>query len=174
MTITSFASPTSVSWDDFTPVGSKIRDPHDGTDVDALTQYEFFMPTRPARRDGAMFALDDSLVLLITPDCQVWTGVSQTAALLSHEQFHYHVGVVIARAAARHFNRLRASTEAGLLAALTAASQLHFVTRNKLLQSRYDVDTQHGTNAHYQKLWKDRMATCLGNADADQLGGFFL
>ena len=174
MTITSFASPRTVSWDDFTSVASKIRDPHDGTDQDALTNYEYFLPNRPARKDGAMFALDDSLVLLITPDCKVWTGVSQTAALLSHEQFHYHVGVVIARAAARHFNRLRASTEAGLGAALAAATKLHFTTRNMLIQSRYDTDTHHGTNAYYQKVWKDRMATCLGNADAEQLGGFFL
>lgn len=174
MTITSFASPNTLSWDDFTPVAAKIRDPHDGTDVDALTQYDFFLPTRPARRDGAMFALDDSLVLLITPNCQVWTGVAQTAALLSHEQFHYDVGVVIARQAARHFNRLRALTEGGLLAALTSARILHFVTRNRLIQSRYDTDTHHGTSAHYQKIWKDRMATCLAAADADQIGGFFL
>lgn len=174
MTITSFASPATLSWSDFTTVSSRIRDPHDGTDVDAVTQYEFFLPDRPARRDGSQFALDDSLVLLITPDCQVWSGVSQTAALLAHEQFHYDVGVVIARAAARHFNRLRASTEAALGTALASATRLHFVTRNKLIQSRYDTDTHHGTNAHYQRIWKKRMADCLKNPNADQIGGFFL
>lgn len=174
MTITSFASPNTLSWDDFIPVGAKIRDPHDGTSADALTQYDYYLPTRPARKDGAVFALDDSLILLITPNCQVWTGVLQTAALLAHEQFHYDVGVVIARQAARHFDRLRAFTEAGLGAALNSATVLHFVTRNKLLQSRYDIDTLHGTNAHYQKIWKDRMAKCLANKNADQIGGFFL
>jgi len=174
MTITSFASPANLTWDDFTVVAARPRDPHDGTAVDALTQYEFFMPNRPARRDGAMFALDDSLVLLITPDCQVWSGVQQTEALLNHERFHYNVGVVIAREAARHFDRLRAITEAGLATALEAARVLHFVTRNELIQKRYDKDTQHGTNAHYQRIWTQRMTDCLGNPRANQIGGFFL
>lgn len=174
MTITSFASPTTVTWDDFTVVSTRPTDPHDATAVDALTQYDFFMPRRPARRDGVMFALDDSLILLITPNCQVWSGVLQTDALLNHERFHYEVGVVIAREAARHFDRLRASTEAALITALETARVLHFVTRNRLIQQRYDKDTHHGTNAHYQRIWTQRMTECLANSDANQIGGFFL
>jgi hypothetical protein len=174
VTITTFASPKSLSWSDFTTVSSKPTDPHDGSKVDALTQYEFFMPRRPARRVDGDYMLDDSLILLITPKCLVWNGVSKTARLLAHEQFHYDVGVVIARAAAKHFNRLRASTQAKLLKLLTHARNLHFVTRNKLIQQRYDIDTHHGTNAHYQKVWKDRMKKCLANPKADQIGGFFL
>jgi predicted secreted Zn-dependent protease len=86
--------------------------------------------------------------------------VSKTAKPLAHEQFHYDVSVVLARAAAKHFNRLRASTKAKLLKLLTQASSLHLVTRNQLVQQRYDIDTHHGTNAHYQKVWKDRMKQC--------------
>jgi len=174
MTITSFASPKSLSWSDFTPVSAKPKDPHDGTEVDALTQYEYYLPKRPFKKDGDSYVLDDSLILLITPNCKVWTGVKQTTKLLAHEQFHYDVGVVIARAAVMHFNRLRAPTEDKLKALLRSAAQLHFVTRNKLLQKRYDTDTHHGTNAHYQKIWKNRMTKCLSNSKATQLGGFFL
>lgn len=174
MAITVFASPQTLAWTNFTPVPNRIRDPNDGTLVDALTRFEYFLPVRPPRRVNGRFALADPLTLLITPNAQVWTGVRQTAALLSHEQFHYDVGIVVARAAARHFMSLRAASQSALGRALARASYLHFHTRAGLIQSRYDRDTRHGTNARYQGIWKRRMAACLSNPKADQIGGFFL
>ncbi|MCP4783052.1 MAG: hypothetical protein GY903_20625 [Fuerstiella sp.] len=174
MTITSFASPATLQWSHFTPVPNRPRDPHDNTEVDALTMYDYLLPARAARRVGSLFALNDSLVLLITPNCRVWRNCPRTPALLAHEQFHYDVGIVVARAAVRHFSALRASTSAALGTALAAATRLHFSTRNNLIQRRYDIDTRHGTNSHYQRIWKNRMATCLANPSADQIGGYFL
>ena len=174
MAITAFASPTTLTWSNFTPVSSRIRDPHDGTLVDALTEYQFFMPSRSPRRVDGQFAVADPLVILITPRAQVWTGVRQTAALLSHEQFHYDVGIVIARAAAKHLMALRAASASALASELAKASRLHFVTRNKLIQQRYDKDTQHGTNSRYQGIWKGRMRACVSNPRSDRIGGFYL
>lgn len=174
MAITVFASPQKLTWMDFTPVANQIRDPADGTRVDALTRFEYLLPFRPPRRVNGQFAFAESLTLLITPKCMVWTGVRQTEKLLLHEQFHYDVGILTARALARHLMALRAPSQVELGAQAQKAIRLHFVTRNHLIQACYDKDTKHGQNSHYQKIWKDRMQTCLAKSNPKTIGGFFL
>ena len=113
------------------------------------------------------------MTITITPNARVWSGVAQTAALLSHEQWHYDIGTATGRALARDLSRAR-GTIPELITILTNAVQLHFMTRAGLLQKRYDIDTRHGTNTHYQGVWKARMTSCLANPNASQLGGFYL
>ena len=174
MAITVVANPVSLTWANFRPSASKIIDPNDGTLVDALTQFNYNLPNRPPRMVDGQFAMADPNIIRITPNSQVFTGVLQTAALLSHEQFHYDVGIVTARAFARQLMRLRAPNLAALRAAIQSAVQLHFTTRARLIQRRYDLDSRHGTNAHYQHIWKNRMVSCLANPHSNQLGGFWL
>lgn len=174
MAITVVANPVNLTWANFTPSPSMIVDPNDGTLNDALTRFNFTMPNLPPRRVAGQFAMADPNVITITPNAQVFTGVLQTPTLLSHEQFHYDVAIVIARVLARDLMALRAPSQADLINAVQNASQLHFKIRARLLQRRYDLDTQHGTNAHYQKIWKSRMAACLADPHSNQLGGFWL
>jgi hypothetical protein len=174
MAITVVATPATLTWADFTPSASQLVDPGDGTLVDALTRFDFNLPNLPPRHVGGQLAVADPNVITITPNAQVFTGVAQTAALLAHEQFHYDVGIVTARGLARELMALRAPNLAALITAVQNASRLHFTTRAGLLQRRYDLDSRHGTNAHFQKIWKDRMTTCLAHPRSDQLGGFFL
>jgi len=174
MAITVVANPINLTWANFRVTPNKILDPADGTMQDSFTKFDFAMPALPARNVGGKLALADPMTITITPNAQVWSGVVQSAALLSHEQFHYDVGVVTARAFARELSRLRKDTQAELVTALRAAETLHFITRTGLLQKRYDLDTRHGTQAHYQKIWKDRMTLCLSNPNSTRLGGFWL
>jgi hypothetical protein len=174
MAITVTATPATLAWGDFTVVTTQIVDPGDGTLVDAVTRFDFDFPDLPARNIGGMMALADPNVITITPNAQVWSGVRQTAALLSHEQFHYDVGIVIARALARQLTALRAPNQAALGALVREAARLHFQTRAGLLQRRYDIDTDHGAIALYQGIWKRRMTDCLANPRSEQLGGFWL
>ena len=174
MTITVDANPVSLEWRHFRPSATRIVDPNDGTFVDAVTQFNFDLRDLPPRMVDGQFAMADPNVIRITPNSQVFTGVLQTPALLSHEQFHYDVGIVIARAFARKLMRLRAVDQTALRTAIHSAVQLHFMTRARLIQRRYDMDTRHGTNAHYQTIWKNRMFSCLANPRSDQLGGFWL
>jgi hypothetical protein len=174
MAITVVANPATLSWSDFRPVPEKIKDPNDGTLIDALTRFNFSLPTLPPRTIGGQLALADPLVITITPNAQVWRGLAQTAALLSHEQLHYDVGMVTGRALARQLMQLRAPNLPSLASALQAATRLHFTTRAGVLQSQYDQDTGHGTKADQQKSWKDKMTACLANSLADQLAGFLL
>lgn len=174
MAITLQANPTTLTWKNFNPTPTRITDPADGTLVDAYTTFGYNIPNLPLRRINGQLALADPMVVTITPNARVWTGITQTVALLSHEQFHYDVGIVTGRALARHMMRLRAGDIPSLRNLLQNTVRLHFQTRAGLLQKRYDIDTRHGTNARYQRIWKNRMVNCLANPRSDQLGGFYL
>lgn len=174
MTIAVIATPVTLAWRNFTTVAGPLIDPADGQSVDALTAFNFNLPTLPPRTVAGQLAVADPNVLTITPNAQVVAGVPQTPALLSHEQFHYDVGIVTARALARHLAALRAPNVAALGTAVREAARLHFTTRAGLIQRRYDLDTRHGTNAHYQRIWKNRMAACLANPRSETIGGFYL
>jgi len=174
MAITVLANPVSLTWANFTPRAARIVDPNDGKLVDALTRFNFDMPSLPLRMVAGQFAMADPNIITITPNAQVFRGVLKTPDLLSHEQFHYDVGIVTARALARQLMDLRAPNQAALAIAVQNAALLHFTTRARLLQSRYDLETQHGINANFQRIWKDRMTSCLANPNSDQLGGYLL
>lgn len=174
MAITVRANPANLTWPNFTVVPNKILDPADGTLQDAYTAFDFAMPALPPRAVDGKLAFADPMTITITPNARIWSGVTQTAALLSHEQLHYDVGIVTAKAFVRELSRLRKNTQAELVTALRAAETLHFGTRTGLLQKRYDLDTKHGTQAHYQRIWKERMRVCLADSDATHLGGFWL
>ena len=174
MAITIVANPASLAWVNFTPSAARILDPNDGTLNDALTRFNFNLPDLPPRMVAGQFAMADQNVITITPNAPVFTGVLQTPTFLSHEQFHYDVGIVTGRALARELMALRPPNLAALTSAVQNAARLHFTTRARLLQRRYDLDTRHGANAHFQKIWKTRMTSCLANPHSDQLGGFFL
>lgn len=174
MAITVQANPINLTWSNFSVTPNQILDPTDNTLQDAYTTFRFNIPDLPPRTVNGQLALADPLNITITPYARVWSGVRQTAALLSHEEWHYHVGIVVARSFAREAARLRAADMNGLRTAFQNAFNLHFITRVRLLQRRYDLDTQHGIQAHYQKIWKDRMTACLSNSNSEHLGGFWL
>ncbi|MEZ5347437.1 MAG: hypothetical protein R2681_18035 [Pyrinomonadaceae bacterium] len=174
MAITVQANPVNLTWTNFTVVPNKILDPADGSLQDSYTKFDFSMPAMPPRTVDGKLALADPLTITITPNARIWSGAPQTDELLSHEQLHYDVGIVTARAFAREISRLRKDTQAELVLALRAAETLHFITRTGLIQKRYDIDTRHGAQTHYQKIWKDRMTACLANVNSTQIGGFWL
>ena len=174
MAITVLALPSALIWANFTTVAGPLIDPADGHSVDALTAFNYNLPTLPPRTIGGQWAMADPNVMTITPNAQVVAGVAQTPGLLSHEQFHYDVGIATARALARHLAALRAPNQAALGAAVRDAADLHFNVRAGLIQRRYDTDTRHGTNAHYQRIWKSRMSACLVNPRSETIGGFYL
>ena len=173
MAITVTASPTRLSWSDFVQLGQVI-DPNDGTPQDSVTRFNYSIPDQPPRTVNGHQALAENLVITITPNAVVRTGASQTAALLEHEQLHYDVGIVTARALARELMALRAHDVPTLASLLRQAVHLHFERRAGLIQDRYDRDSAHSRNAHYQLVWNHAMASCLANPHADRILGWWL
>ena len=176
MTIQAVAIPSSLSWSDYAVTGHRIPDPHDLHLQDCVTNFEWiFTPDLQAVQQGNQFRMDASMRVEIKPNnCRVWSGANRSAALLSHEQFHYDVPFAIARVVASKLNALRAPSVTELRRKIAEITLLHFQTRNNLIQKRYDIDTRHGTNAHFQRIWKNRMTNVLSNPRANQIGGFWL
>lgn len=174
MPINVVGAPMNLTWGHFTIVPNQIIDPADGTLVDAYTAFNYNIPVTPTQVINGQQALGSNFTITITPNARVWTGVARTDALLSHEEWHYHIGIVTARALAKQLAALRAPTLPQLSVLFNDAVKLHFTTRAGILQKRYDIDTRHGTQAHYQKIWKDRMTAVLANPNSDQIGGFYL
>jgi len=151
-----------------------VMDPADGTVQDAYTAFEYEIFDKGARMTGADYAFGVPNEIEVWPNAQVRIGVVLTPALLAHEQFHYDVGFVVCRALAYQMTIARAPTIAGLVTQLNSLVELHIKKRVKLIQRRYDVDTHHGLNAKYQRIWLDRMTACIANPAANQIGGFWL
>ena len=173
MAITVTRSVANLTAANYTPI-PVVVDPADGTVQTAYTTFEYDFPDRPARTVDGQLALADPNVMTLKPRCIITTGATMTPALLAHEQFHYDVGFVVARRFVKQLMRLRAATYAELSVKFNQCFTLHIITRVGLLQRRYDLDTHHGTIARYQRIWTDRMAACLRDSNATQLGGFWL
>ena len=173
MAIIVVANPWVLTWANFKKTPKKPVDPSDGTSVDALTFFNWEYPRLTFSTVNRQLLFTGLSVITLTPNAQIFQSTPQTAALLSHEQFHYDVGIVTARAFARQLMALRAPNASALEMAQDKAENLH-LTRSRLLQRHYDQETHHGGNAHYQKIWKDSMAACLSNPNSLHLQGFWL
>ena len=174
MPITATRALSTLTWDDYDQ-RDVVIDPADGTQQDAFTSFRFDLrPNLPAERVDGRFRLPRSMQIAISPIALVDDDAAQTDDLLSHEQVHYDVGFVIARQLARELNVIDAATDRDLRKMVDDLFQLHFHTRARLIQSRYDRETQHGVNAHFQRVWKNNMSLCLANPQAFQIGGWML
>jgi hypothetical protein len=174
MAILVVATPWALTWADFIKTDTKPVDSA-GESFDAFTSFVWDVPglTYSTGKDGQLFYTGLN-VITVTPNAQIFKSSPQTAALLSHEQFHYDVGIVTARAFALQLMAMRAPNLRALQMAQDNAQQLHSKTRSALIQRHYDHETHHGTDAHYQKIWKDSMAACLANPRNLHLQGFLL
>lgn len=174
MAITVVSRTSPLRWSDFSVSPTRIQDNADRTLQDSYTSFNYAFDDKDARTVSGRFSFADPWKLTITPSASVYSGVGRTDALLSHEQFHYDVGVVCARALARELAAVRTRTKAELLPIIQKAIALHFHRRAGLIQSRYDRETAHGTNAAAQRRWKQQMASVLANPNAHMIGGWWL
>jgi len=174
MTITAFRNPAVLAFSDYTVQGV-VTDPNDGSAQDAFTSFNFeLLPNLPPEHHNGRFRMPRTMSISITPIALLRSGAPQTAGLLAHEQLHYDVGFVIARQLAREFNIIDAATDAALRTTINQLIQLHFHTRARLIQTRYDRESNHGLNAHFQRVWSQNMRGCLANPHASQIGGWML
>jgi hypothetical protein len=173
MAITVRRIPERLTWADYLPVPIVIN-PHDSTQQDAFTAFNFDIPENQLRTVDGQLALAETFEITITPHAKAKMGGLQTTELLTHEQFHYDVGFVVARVVARELMTLRAGTEPELATAVWNTLRLHFFFRAELIQRRYDLDTRHGTVRYDQEVWFSRMSHCLADPASSQIGGFWL
>jgi len=172
--VSAFRNPGVLTWADYT-AKAIVVDPHDGTPQDAVTAFRFqLFPDPPPVFQNGRFKVNPATGIMITPIADVRIGAPVSPELLAHEQLHYDVGFVIARQLARELSVIDAATDPDLRKKASELFTLHFTTRNNLIQSRYDRETNHGQNRNLQRIWSSNMRTCLANAHAHQIGGWML
>lgn len=173
MSVSLVVKPVTLTWSNYTE-RDKVLDPADKTEQDAFTAFEWDLPGGKTRRVDDKLALPENLELTITPIALIRKGARKSDELLSHEQFHYDVAIIIGRVVVKALDVLRGSTAADLDAGSDQILNLHFVVRAGLIQRRYDLETRHGRNTHYQKAWKKLMKETLARPGSTQMGGWWL
>jgi hypothetical protein len=168
MAITAAANPAQLTWNRFTEV------PYLPDNEDAHVDPHFDIPRLPLRRVGSDFALAATFAVSVTPRARVRQGASKTTTLLAHEQGHYDLGLLAARAMARELETLRAPSQAALATALQTCFTLHTDTRLGPIQERYDTDTSHGTVSAQQQRWESMIRAALSTSPCNSINGMSL
>jgi hypothetical protein len=172
MPIKVVAKPEQLSWSNFSE-RDKVIDPNDKTEVSAVTGFEREIPgVKPRNVDGKL-AFPEDLEIIITPDAAVRKGVTKSDKLLSHEQFHYDVGIASARVIAHKLQLVRGNKISDLDTAQGEIEALHDF-RTKLIHRAYDRETRHGRNEAAQRSWKKLMEAVLAKPGTTQIGGWWL
>ncbi len=168
MPITIVPTPVTLTWDNFSPV----RALSNGEDAHIDPGYE--VQNRPLRRVGGQFLLAETFELRVHPRARVLRTAHQTADLLTHEQGHYDIGILAARALARDLATISAATPSALKHALDAAFDLHARTRLGPIQQAYDHDTNHSRNVQEQQRWAGLISAALGATAATAINNMTL
>ena len=157
----------TIEWADFHLVG-RISGP-------AIARAGYTSSTVPARFPRRIidrkFHLPENLTIRINLVASVERTAQQTNELLAHEQLHYHVGVVCARALCCDLQGLTARSYSGLMHAYSKLNRLHLRTRAAVIQKAYDKQTNHGLIVDKQLEWEAAMAECLAQPSLTRLMG---
>ena len=160
MPITILPRPITLSWSDFTPVRALSN--HEDAHIDP----GFEIQNRPLRRVGSQYMLAETLEVRVHPQARVLRTANQTSDLLAHEQGHYDIGILAARALAADLAVLSADTPRQLAHLADQVFTLHRLTRLGPIQHAYDHDTNHSQNAQEQQRWLQMIATAMANGSA--------
>ena len=161
---------TKLTWGDFGKSSGTFGNEVAEAGYDSGFQPENFTP----REIRKLFYLPATFTVRVWPVANVYEKADLTDALLAHEQLHYDVGIVCARALARELEGLSNATPQGLADAISALQATHMFDRAGKIQEAYDTETEHGKDRDKQQKWQDAMKECLANRNATRLKGFAL
>jgi Bacterial protein of unknown function (DUF922) len=116
------------------------------------TDIAFDIPQAAHINDRRRFVLDDGW-LVIHPISTYLQGTQVSDDLLDHEQGHYDIGLLVARALAPELAALSALTAIELKHKIVAVRDKHKIYRMEAIHKRYDRETKHGTDGIAQTLW---------------------
>jgi hypothetical protein len=157
----------TLEWSDFHQV-AKIP----GAAIARAGYASSFAPARvPRRIVDKKFLLPENLTIRINVVASVERSADKTSALLAHEQLHYHVGIVCARALCRDLIGLSAKTYDKLMGAYRKLTRTHLGKRAAAIQRAYDKQTNHGLISDKQQEWEAAMADCLAKPSLTRLMG---
>jgi len=161
------AAPPRLTWSDFQTVDSLVgsEDAHIGAEISF---------PQPLRMDHDVDAYRlPAFTITVAPEPRrtlVRASAKGSEELLRHEQGHYDLVLLSARALARELATLTAPS-ATELSQRTQDSVDEHTKRAARLSQAYDRRTDHGRNLAAQASWGDRIAAALAVESIDELDG---
>jgi hypothetical protein len=173
MAINVVANPVTLSWSNFRVVDSS---PDLSGDEVAQIHPEVQMPpnvqTVPAR---GIYTLN-SFTITVAPvqqDTIILRSAAQTPELLKHEQGHYDLLILVARAMARELGAASDPSSGGLAGKVQTIRQTH-ANRATAIDSAYDTQTDHGKDTAAQTAWNMAIMAAMGNSASTMVKGMQL
>lgn len=164
MSIKVVVNPAKITWNLFRPV-SFIP----GTKEEAQIHSEIapLVNLVPKKTVNGRYRLPDATmnVGINRTDTLVLRAAKQTDDLLKHEQGHYNLLILVARALARELESIEAGTVAELVTKMQKAQTDHD-TRASAIDDAYDTQTQHSRSTTQQLKWDAEIKRAL---DRDQV-----
>jgi uncharacterized protein DUF922 len=152
--------PRNIAWSEFRDVDSG-----EGDEM-AQIKPDILLPEGRINvvHEGATVRLEASFrARLVITRSQSWVVRGQQSnALLHHEQGHYDIAGLEARACVRELRALRASNANDLQQQVTATLSNHQARLDRL-EAQYDTDTRNGRNQNEQDRWDRLISAAMSN-----------
>jgi hypothetical protein len=173
MAVNVIANPINLSWRNFHVVDSS---PDLSGDEVAQVHPEMRMPPNvQVAGSNGVFRLN-AFTITVAPvpqDTIVLRSAEQTADLLRHEQGHYDLLILVAKAMARDLGAATDSSASGLNTQVQTIQQTHNANA-QAIDSAYDTQTKNGKDPLQQTSWNQAIAAALGNPGSTTVRGLRL
>lgn len=157
--ITVRAEPAVLSWSLFSHVDTI---PDSSEDARMAAEMSFPQPLRMERLEDGRYRMPP-FVITVSPQparTMVRRSAASSSVLLRHEQGHYDIVVLAARALARDLESTTAGSAAGLSKRVKSLVDEHTARADRLSYA-YDHDTANSRNAVAQALWTEMIDAAM-------------
>jgi Bacterial protein of unknown function (DUF922) len=160
--------PVRLSWSDFRRVDAI---PRSSEEARIAAEMSFPQPLRIERGDAEYRLPSFTITVAPEPSRSVATrSAAASASLLRHEQGHYDIVVLAARALARELEPITATSPQALTRRVEDCVAKH-TARAQRLSEAYDEATRHSHDAAEQARWLDRIQAALRDAHVGEVEG---
>jgi hypothetical protein len=173
MAVTVVATPPTLSWSNFRVVDSSPD--LSGNEVAQIHPEVRFPGNMQTVPTNGIFKLN-SFTITVAPvaaDTIVLSSATQSADLLKHEQGHYDLLVIGAKALAADLGAASAPSSSGLATKVQTIRNTH-MTRASAIDAAYDTQTKNGQDTAQQNSWNLAIATALANPNPTTIQGMQL
>jgi hypothetical protein len=165
--ITVRVDPPALTWSIFRSVDSLAE----SEDAHIAAEMSFPRPLRMEIMDGVYRLPAFTITVAPEPDrTMVRRSVERSAELLRHEQGHYDIVVLAARALARDLASITASSASDLSRRVEECVAKH-AERAARSSETYDLQTGHGRRLGEQNRWSESIAAALAAETVGELLG---
>jgi hypothetical protein len=165
--ITVRVDPPLLTWSVFRSVDSLPE----SEDAHIAAEMSFPRPLRIERVDGVYRLPPFTITVAPEPTrTMVRRSAQRSAELLRHEQGHYDIVVLAARALARELGSTTAPSASDLSRSVEDCVAKH-TERAARASEAYDRGTDHGRSPDEQTRWSERIASALTAGNVEELAG---